>query len=70
MKTDQALREAVGEYVHLDYYAPQHGAKSHEGTLDSVTDDKVTLTVQIKTVKKQLEIERQAIAKARLAIKF
>ena len=70
LKTDQALREAVGEYVHLDYYAPQHGAKSHEGTLEAVTDDKVTLTVQIKTVKKQLEIERQAIAKARLAIKF
>ena len=56
--------------MHLDYYAPQHGAKSHEGTLEAVTDDKVTLTVQIKTVKKQLEIERQAIAKARLAIKF
>ncbi len=42
-------------YVHLDYYAPQHGLQSHEGTMDSVTNDKVTLTVQIKTVKKQLE---------------
>ena len=70
LKTEAAVREAIGDYIHLDYYAKQHGEKHHEGTLLDVTEDHYVLEVQIKTVKKQLEIDKKAVAKARLAIKF
>ena len=70
LKTEEAIRGAIGEYIHLGYYAAQHGEKFHEGVLIDVTDTAYILEVQIKTVKKQLEIEKSAVAKARLAIKF
>lgn len=70
LKNEKAIREAVGEYVHFSYYAPQHGEKQHEGELLEVTDTHYILQVQIKTRTKKLEIDKTAVAKARLAIKF
>ncbi|MCW6676696.1 ribosome maturation factor RimP [Aerococcaceae bacterium NML130460] len=70
LKTEAAIQAAVGEYVHLSYYAPQYGEKFHEGILVDVNDAVYVLEVQVKTVKKRLEIDKKAVAKARLAIKF
>lgn len=70
LKTEQAIKEAIGQYVHLAYYVAQHGEKFHEGTLKDVTDTHYVLEVTIKTVTKLLEIDKKAVAKARLAIKF
>lgn len=70
LKTEQAIADAVGQYVHFDYYVHQHGEKFHEGTLLSVNDDSYTIEVMDKTRKKQLDIKKDAVAKARLAVKF
>lgn len=70
LKTEQDILNAVGEYIHLDYYVPQFGEKFHEGTLLEVTDEFFQIEVTIKTRKKVLEIKRDAVSKLRLAIKF
>ncbi|MGO3202090.1 MAG: ribosome maturation factor RimP, partial [Ruoffia tabacinasalis] len=70
LKTEQDILNAVGEYIHLDYYVPQFGEKFHEGTLLEVTDEMFQIEVTIKTRKKVLEIKRDAVSKLRLAIKF
>lgn len=70
LKTEKDILNAVGEYIHLDYYVPQFGEKFHEGTLLGVTDGIFQIEVTIKTRKKVLEIKRDAVSKLRLAIKF
>lgn len=70
LKTPQAIQAAVGEYVHFDYYVQQYGEKHHDGTLLEVADDHYKLEVQIMSKKKILDIDKKAVAKARLAIKF
>ncbi len=70
LKTEQMIQDSVGEYVHFDYYAPQHGEKFHEGTLLSVNEDTYDIEVMNKTRRITLEIPKKQVAKARLAIKF
>lgn len=70
LKTEEDLHRAIGSYVHLSYYQAMEGEKFHEGTLLSVIDDTVTLEIKVKTRTKVIEIPREKIAKARLAIKF
>ncbi|XJS09680.1 ribosome maturation factor RimP [Aerococcaceae bacterium WGS1372] len=70
LKTETDLENAIGEYVHLDYYVPQHGEKFHEGTLLNVSEDTFDIEVIIKTRVKELSIDRSAVSKIRLAIKF
>lgn len=70
LKTATDILKAVGEYVHFDYYFPQHGEKQHEGTLLEVSEEHYLLEVRIKTATRRLEIEKKAVSNARLAIKF
>lgn len=70
LKTENDILNAVGEYIHMDYYVPQFDEKFHEGTLLAVTDDTYEIEITIKTRKKQLAIKRDAVSKIRLAIKF
>lgn len=69
LKTEQAIQNAIGKYVHFDYYVKQYGEKWHEGTLLAVNEDTYTIEVTDKTRKKQLEIAKEVVAKARLAVK-
>ncbi|MGX7092293.1 ribosome maturation factor RimP [Hutsoniella sourekii] len=70
LPTPEAIEAAVGSYVHFDYYNHQHGETFHEGTLLGVEEDHYLLEVQIKSRKKTLEIDKDAISFARLAVKF
>lgn len=70
LKTEADILASIGEYVHFDYYFPQHGEKQHEGTLLEVSNEHYLLEVRIKTATRKLEIEKRAVSKARLAIKF
>lgn len=70
LKNEQAIIDVIGEYVHFDYYVPQYGEKSHEGTLIEVNRDNYIIETRIKSAIKQLEIPKTAVSKARLAIKF
>ncbi|WP_124057317.1 ribosome maturation factor RimP [Vaginisenegalia massiliensis] len=70
LKTQADMEAAIGQYIHLDYYAPQYGEKFHEGTLLAVDQDRYCLEIRIKTATKQIEINKKDVAKARMAIKF
>lgn len=70
LKTDEALEQAVGEYIHVSLYQNVDGEKQYQGILESITADDIVLLVRIKTREKQMTISRKNIAKARLAIQF
>ena len=70
LKTEADMQNAIGKYVHLSFYQAIDGEKFYEGTLKEVNDDYVVLTIRIKTRTKDIEIERNQIANARLAIQF
>ncbi len=70
LKTEQDIQNAIGEYVHLDYYVPQYGEKFHEGVLLEVTDELYRIETRIKTRTKELELKRSDVSNIRLAIKF
>lgn len=70
LKNDASLADYVDDYVHASLYQKQDGQKAFEGTLSEVTEDKITLIVKVKNLKKQVEINRDNIAKIRLAIEF
>ena len=70
LKTPEDLEWAQGQYVHVSLYQKLDGVKDYEGDLVAVTDDALTLNYLDKTRKKSVEIPRDMIAKARLAIKF
>ncbi len=70
LKTEEAIKNAIGEYVHFDYYVHQYGEKFHKGYLHEVSDDYYILEVMDKTRKKELTIDKTAVSNARLAIKF
>lgn len=70
LKTEQAIQEAVGKYVHASFYQSIDGDKFVEGTLMSVGDDAITLKVKQKTRVVERVIAKKDIAKLRLAIEF
>lgn len=70
LKTEEDLLWAQGQYVHVSLYKKLDGVKDFEGDLVSVTDEVITLNYLDKTRQKSVEIPREMIAKARLAIKF
>lgn len=70
LKTAAQIEAAIGQYVHFDYYAPQHGQKHHEGVLLGVEDEVYRIEVQVKTRKQELAIDKSAVSHARLEVKF
>lgn len=70
LKKESDYQKAVGNFIHVNLYQAIDGNKQMEGTLVSVSDDKLVLSVPIKTRKKEFTIDRKNIAKARLAIQF
>lgn len=70
LKKEKDYEQAVGEYIHVSLYQAVDGEKQFEGTLKSVDENQLTLTVKIKTRVKDYTFERKNIAKARLAIQF
>lgn len=70
LKTEEDLQAALGKYIHLSFYKALDGEKFVEGTLTDINDESLVLTVKVKTRTKEVRIERNQIAKARLAIQF
>ena len=60
----------VGQYVNLHLVTPYKGDNILEGRLQEVTDEEVTLLLQIKVAKKAIVLPRRDIDKARLAIEL
>ena len=70
MKKPADFEKAVGDYIHVSLYQKIGNSKVYEGTLLSLTADSLDLEVNLKGRIKTLTIPRDAVAQARLAIKF
>lgn len=70
LKNDNDLANALEKYIHVSFYQTINGVKFLEGYLVSFDDNHLTLTVKDKTKRQTVTIERQKIAKMRLAIEF
>ncbi|ERJ13520.1 Ribosome maturation factor RimP protein [Haloplasma contractile SSD-17B] len=70
LKTKEAIKRSIGEYVYIKVYKTVNGMKEFEGDLVNFEDDTVTLEYKDKNIKKKVKIEYDLIAKMRLAIKF
>ena len=70
LHSDEDMRQAVGQYIHVTLHGEIKGSNVYEGTLKEWHDDHIVLTVKDKTRRKDIEIEKKHISKARLAIEF
>ena len=70
LKKEEDYQRAIDHYIHISLYQQINGQKVYEGTLTQLSDKEVTLDYLDKTRHRQITIDRQKIAQARLAIKF
>jgi len=71
LKKDADFIAAVGKFVFIKTYEPVKGAKEFEGTLLSYSaEEGVLIEVRVKTRRIKIQIEKEKIALARLAIDF
>lgn len=70
LKTREDIDEAVGEYIYVKLYNMIGPNNSFEGHLLSTTEDTITMNYKDKTRVKEVEIKRDNISKARIAIEF
>ncbi|WP_019152751.1 ribosome maturation factor RimP [Robertmurraya massiliosenegalensis] len=70
LKKEKDYERAIGHNVFVKTYEPIDGEKTFEGKLIDYSSDKLSLEITIKTRKKQVEIPKDKIANARLAVTF
>jgi len=71
LKKDADFIKAVGKYVFIKTYEPINGAKEFEGTLLSFSvEEGALIEVRVKTRRVKIQIDKEKIALARLAIDF
>ena len=70
LKKEDDYVKAVGKYINVKTYEPIKDMKEFQGYLTAYNGDSLEMEVKIKTRKIQVTIEKEKIAKARLAIDF
>ncbi|MER2263365.1 MAG: ribosome maturation factor RimP [Psychrobacillus sp.] len=71
LKKEADFIAAVGKYVFIKTYEQINGAKEFEGTLLSYSaEEGALIEIRIKTRRVKIQIEKEKIALARLAIDF
>jgi ribosome maturation factor RimP len=71
LKKDADFLQAIGKHVYIKTYEPVNGAKEFEGTLLSYSaEEGALIEVRVKTRRIKIEIDKEKIALARLAIDF
>lgn len=70
LENDESLSNYEDAYVNVSLYQKQDGDKIFEGKMTEVTDSQITLIIKVKNLKKTIVIDRDKIAKIRLAIEF
>ncbi|GKQ42611.1 ribosome maturation factor RimP [Companilactobacillus sp. RD055328] len=70
LKSDEDLKNAIGEYIHVSLYQKVEGAKIYEGHLTEFNDEKLELDYKVKNIKKHITLPRDIVASTRLAIEF
>lgn len=70
LKKEEDFLKAVGQYVFIKTYEPINGMKEFEGHLLVYGPEAAEVEIRIKTRKLKVEIAKEKIAFARLAIDF
>jgi ribosome maturation factor RimP len=70
LKTADAVKKAVGKYIHVKLYQAIDKIKVFERTLLSFDGTDLIMEYMDKTRKKEVTIPYQTVAKARLAVKL
>lgn len=70
LKKELDFQKAIGKFIHVKTYEPIKDMKEFEGYLTAYTEVGLEMEVRIKTRKINVFIEKDKIAKARLAIDF
>ncbi|MGR3741695.1 ribosome maturation factor RimP [Companilactobacillus sp. DQM5] len=70
LKSEEDLKNAIGEYIHVSLYKKVEGSKVFEGHLTTVNDENLELDYKAKNIKKHITLPREIIASTRLAIEF
>ena len=70
LKKESDFQNAVGKYIYVKTYEPIKDMKEFEGYLKAYNVESLDMEIKIKTRKVQVTIEKEKIAKARLAIDF
>ena len=70
LKTQEAVKGALGSYINVRTYKAIDGQKEFEGYLTNFEDEIMQLEIMVKTRKKIVEIPYDMASKVRLAIKF
>ncbi|MRN07080.1 ribosome maturation factor RimP [Lactobacillus sp. 0.1XD8-4] len=70
LKKEEDYQRAINHYIHVSLYQQINGQKVYEGTLTQLSEKEITLDYLDKTRHRQVSIDRNKIAQARLAIKF
>lgn len=70
LKTEQDFIDHIDKNVFISLYAPIDGNKEYEGILKEFKDNTATIEYKVKSLKKQVVIPYDKIAKARLAVVF
>lgn len=70
LKKEADFENAIGKYIYVKTYEPIKDMKEFEGYLKAYNVESLDMEIKIKTRKVQVTIEKEKIAKARLAIDF
>ncbi len=70
LKKESDFEKAVGKFIYVKTYEPIKDMKEFQGYLKAFTENGLEMEVRIKTRKLNVFIEKDKVAKARLAIDF
>ena len=70
LRNDAQIKQEIGKYVCVRLYEKLNGKKEIFGDLVDFSNDEVVLEIVDKTKKEIIKINKQKIAKIRLAVKF
>ena len=70
LKKDADFEKAIGKFIYVKTYEPIKDMKEFEGYLHAYTEEGLEIEIRIKTRKVNVQIEKEKIAQARLAIDF
>ena len=70
LKKESDFERAVGKFIHVKTYEPVNGLKEFEGILTAYSEHGLEMDIRIKTRKIKVQLTKEKIALARLAINF
>ena len=68
--SDLDIINNIGKYVYVKTYEKVDGIKEVYGDLISYENGEVTINYLVKTIRKQIKIQKDKISKIRLAVRF